>query len=85
MDSSISDTIRTCIALGNHRAANRVKNEFKVRILINKATVISLYATNPNIVLLLISSSMLNLFWHNGFSVKYHQYDLGFGETVVLA
>ncbi|KAL6553851.1 vacuolar protein sorting-associated protein 16 [Orobanche minor] len=30
VDSSISDTIRTCIVLGNHRAANRVKNEFKV-------------------------------------------------------
>ncbi|XP_015082557.1 protein VACUOLELESS1 [Solanum pennellii] len=30
MDSSISDTIRTCIVLGNHRGANRVKTEFKV-------------------------------------------------------
>eukprot|EP00258_Populus_trichocarpa_P004599 XP_002306748.2 protein VACUOLELESS1 [Populus trichocarpa] len=30
VDSSISDTIRTCIALGNHRAAMRVKTEFKV-------------------------------------------------------
>ncbi|KAK6157102.1 hypothetical protein DH2020_011350 [Rehmannia glutinosa] len=30
VDSSISDTIRTCIVLGNHRAANRVKTEFKV-------------------------------------------------------
>ncbi|KAL6570743.1 vacuolar protein sorting-associated protein 16 [Orobanche gracilis] len=30
VDSSISDTIRTCIVLGNQRAANRVKNEFKV-------------------------------------------------------
>lgn len=30
MDSSISDTIRTCIVLGNHRAAVKVKTEFKV-------------------------------------------------------
>ncbi|PIN25618.1 Vacuolar assembly/sorting protein VPS16 [Handroanthus impetiginosus] len=30
VDSSISDTIRTCIVLGNHRAANKVKAEFKV-------------------------------------------------------
>ncbi|KAK4792732.1 hypothetical protein SAY86_023167 [Trapa natans] len=30
LDSSISDTIRTCIVLGNHRAAMKVKNEFKV-------------------------------------------------------
>ncbi|PIA41558.1 hypothetical protein AQUCO_02200179v1 [Aquilegia coerulea] len=30
VDSSISDTIRTCIVLGNHRAAMRVKQEFKV-------------------------------------------------------
>uniref|UniRef100_A0A6N2NGT4 Vps16 C-terminal domain-containing protein n=1 Tax=Salix viminalis TaxID=40686 RepID=A0A6N2NGT4_SALVM len=30
VDSSISDTIRTCIALGNHRAAMKVKTEFKV-------------------------------------------------------
>ncbi|KAB1223106.1 Protein VACUOLELESS1 [Morella rubra] len=30
VDSSISDTIRTCIVLGNHRAATRVKTEFKV-------------------------------------------------------
>lgn len=30
VDSSISDTIRTCIVLGNHRAAMRVKAEFKV-------------------------------------------------------
>ncbi|XP_062105731.1 protein VACUOLELESS1 [Humulus lupulus] len=30
VDSSISDTIRTCIVLGNHRAATRVKSEFKV-------------------------------------------------------
>ncbi|KAI9177733.1 hypothetical protein LWI28_018573 [Acer negundo] len=30
VDSSISDTIRTCIVLGNHRAAGRVKTEFKV-------------------------------------------------------
>lgn len=31
VDSSISDTIRTCIVLGNHRAALKVKVEFKVR------------------------------------------------------
>ena len=31
VDSSISDTIRTCIVLGNHRAAMKVKTEFKVR------------------------------------------------------
>ncbi|KAF9588742.1 hypothetical protein IFM89_015179 [Coptis chinensis] len=30
VDSSISDTIRTCIVLGNHRAALKVKQEFKV-------------------------------------------------------
>ncbi|XP_072968310.1 protein VACUOLELESS1 isoform X2 [Typha angustifolia] len=30
VDSSISDTIRTCIVLGNHRAALRVRTEFKV-------------------------------------------------------
>ncbi|XP_078167947.1 vacuoleless1 (VCL1) [Carex rostrata] len=30
VDSSISDTIRTCIVMGNHRAALKVKNEFKV-------------------------------------------------------
>lgn len=30
LDSSISDTIRTCIVLGNHRAAMKVKAEFKV-------------------------------------------------------
>ncbi|KAM7260084.1 hypothetical protein ACFE04_015825 [Oxalis oulophora] len=30
VDSSISDTIRTCIVLGNNRAAMKVKTEFKV-------------------------------------------------------
>ncbi|MQM07858.1 hypothetical protein Taro_040703, partial [Colocasia esculenta] len=30
VDSSISDTIRTCIVLGNHRAAMKVKQDFKV-------------------------------------------------------
>ncbi|XP_042011014.1 protein VACUOLELESS1-like [Salvia splendens] len=30
LDSSVSDTIRTCIVLGNHRAANKVRAEFKV-------------------------------------------------------
>lgn len=30
VDSSINDTIRTCIVLGNHRAALKVKTEFKV-------------------------------------------------------
>ncbi|CAL9166156.1 unnamed protein product [Musa hybrid cultivar] len=30
VDSSISDTIRTCIVLGNHREAMRVRTEFKV-------------------------------------------------------
>ncbi|KAI3971867.1 hypothetical protein MKW92_052396 [Papaver armeniacum] len=30
VDSSVSDTIRTCIALGNHRAAMKVRSEFKV-------------------------------------------------------
>ncbi|OVA07247.1 Vps16 [Macleaya cordata] len=30
VDSSISDTIRTCIVLGNHRAAMKVRSEFKV-------------------------------------------------------
>ncbi|CAI9757174.1 unnamed protein product [Fraxinus pennsylvanica] len=30
VDSSISDTIRTCIVLGNHRTAMKVKTEFKV-------------------------------------------------------
>jgi hypothetical protein len=30
VDSSISDTIRTCIVLGNYRAAVKVKTEFKV-------------------------------------------------------
>ncbi|XVF20922.1 hypothetical protein REPUB_Repub12eG0045500 [Reevesia pubescens] len=30
VDSSISDTIRTCIVLGNHRVAMKVKTEFKV-------------------------------------------------------
>ncbi|KAK9286019.1 hypothetical protein L1049_025222 [Liquidambar formosana] len=30
VDSSISDTIRTCIVLGNHRAALKVRTEFKV-------------------------------------------------------
>ncbi|KAJ9172836.1 hypothetical protein P3X46_016035 [Hevea brasiliensis] len=30
VDSSITDTIRTCIVLGNHRAAMKVKMEFKV-------------------------------------------------------
>lgn len=44
VDSSISDTIRTCIVLGNHRAANRVKSEFKVCIfqtlLNNKVTIL---------------------------------------------
>lgn len=28
--SSVSDTIKTCIAMGNERAANRVRSEFKV-------------------------------------------------------
>lgn len=32
VDSSISDTIRTCIVLGNHRAAMKVRTEFKVCI-----------------------------------------------------
>ncbi|KVI05256.1 Six-bladed beta-propeller, TolB-like protein [Cynara cardunculus var. scolymus] len=32
VDSSISDTIRTCIVLGNHRAALKVKTEFKACI-----------------------------------------------------
>lgn len=30
VDSSINDTIRTCIVLGNNRAAAKVKAEFKV-------------------------------------------------------
>jgi len=30
VDSSVSDTIRTLITLGNHRAAQRVKIDFKV-------------------------------------------------------
>ncbi|KAK9132536.1 hypothetical protein Scep_012064 [Stephania cephalantha] len=30
VDSSINDTIRTCIVLGNHRAAMKVRTEFKV-------------------------------------------------------
>lgn len=30
VDSSVSDTIRTCIVLGNHRAAEKIKSEFKV-------------------------------------------------------
>lgn len=30
VDSSVIDTIRTCIVLGNHRAALKVKTEFKV-------------------------------------------------------
>ena len=30
VDSSISDTIRTCIVLGNHKAAMKVKTDFKV-------------------------------------------------------
>jgi hypothetical protein len=30
VDSSINDTIRTCIVLGNNRAAIKVKTEFKV-------------------------------------------------------
>lgn len=30
VDSSINDTIRTCIVLGNNRAATKVKTEFKV-------------------------------------------------------
>lgn len=34
VDSSISDTIRTCIVLGNHRAAMKVKTEFKVSKLL---------------------------------------------------
>ena len=32
MDSSVSDTIRTLITLGNHRAAQRVKVDFKVLV-----------------------------------------------------
>lgn len=30
VDSSVSDTIRTCIVLGNHRAAQKIRAEFKV-------------------------------------------------------
>lgn len=30
VDSSVSDTIRTCIVLGNHRAAQKIRVEFKV-------------------------------------------------------
>jgi hypothetical protein len=30
VDSSVSDTIRTCISLGNHRTAQRIRVEFKV-------------------------------------------------------
>ncbi|XP_010271337.1 PREDICTED: protein VACUOLELESS1 [Nelumbo nucifera] len=30
VDSSVNDTIRTCIVLGNHRAAMKVRTEFKV-------------------------------------------------------
>ncbi|KAG6541575.1 hypothetical protein Mapa_017028 [Marchantia paleacea] len=30
VDSSVSDTIRTCITLGNHRAAQRIRTDFKV-------------------------------------------------------
>lgn len=30
VDSSINDTIRTCIVLRNNRAAAKVKSEFKV-------------------------------------------------------
>lgn len=35
VDSSISDTIRTCIVLGNHRAAMKVRTEFKVGMLLS--------------------------------------------------
>lgn len=34
VDSSISDTIRTCIVLGNHREALKVKTEFKVETFV---------------------------------------------------
>eukprot|EP00898_Chlorokybus_atmophyticus_P007460 jgi/Chlat1/7715/Chrsp66S07190 len=30
MDSSVSDTIRTCLVMGNHKAAQRVRSEMKV-------------------------------------------------------
>lgn len=40
VDSSISDTIRTCIVLGNHRAALKVKTEFKVRYHLSEFTTV---------------------------------------------
>ena len=35
VDSSVSDTIRTLITLGNHRAAQKVRMEFKVHYFLN--------------------------------------------------
>ena len=30
VDSSVSDTIRTCIVLGNHRAAQKIRTDFRI-------------------------------------------------------
>lgn len=35
VDSSVSDTIRTLITLGNHRAAQKVRVEFKVHCFLS--------------------------------------------------
>lgn len=33
VDSSVSDSIRTCIAMGNHKAAQKLRVDFKVSVL----------------------------------------------------
>lgn len=68
VDSSISDTIRTCIVLGNHRAAVKVKTEFKVCGLIiclyisNKLNIYSIFfyllMTYHSILLVFLSFSL---------------------------
>uniref|UniRef100_A0A2P2L5I3 Vps16 C-terminal domain-containing protein n=1 Tax=Rhizophora mucronata TaxID=61149 RepID=A0A2P2L5I3_RHIMU len=54
VDSSISDTIRTCIVLGNHRAAMKVKTEFKVC-----ETILCHLAENRNIKVTSLAPSII--------------------------
>lgn len=68
VDSSISDTIRTCIVLGNHRAAMKVKTEFKVCELsrmLPKLRVGGCHGKGENVPLVLEPYTLDHRRWNN--------------------
>lgn len=70
VDSSVSDTIRTLITLGNHRAAQKVRVEFKVHHFSNLVPNRQYFWFSKSIVLSCFSSERMisRLFW-----VEVHQ------------